>query len=37
MNLSFTEYENSQLKELDWMYGRLIKQKQDEDKKSKGK
>jgi len=32
MNLTFSEYDNTYLKELDWMYGRLLKQKNDEKK-----
>ena len=34
MGLSFSDHDNAQLKELDWMYGKLIKTKQDE--KDKG-
>ena len=36
MNVSFSDYENTQLKELDWMHGRLIKQRNDELKKTEG-
>ena len=36
MNVSFSDYDNTPLKELDWMYGRLIQQKNEEDKQLKG-
>lgn len=28
--LTATEFENAELKEIEWLYGRLAKQKQDE-------
>ena len=36
MNVSFFDYDHTFLKELDWMYGELIRLKTEEDKKVRG-
>jgi len=36
LGLAFSDYENTYLKELDWMFGRLVKQRNEENK-AKGK
>jgi len=32
LNVSFSDYDNTYLRELDWMYGKLIQTKKDENK-----